>query len=360
MTDTIDKQFGKQVQAKGTRQQRSFDGETPKEPINGNEENNAKREREITVIFNNKRHAMVCDDNGCSWVDKGPGNGITISKNGDIVMVSGGGGNGKACGGRFLINAKGGQMIKSGGPIVTEASAKPTSPVNGEGGETTESSAKDKVACSNLYYGDSITECHGEVRIKGTNIVLEAADVLTLQAKSKIIIQAGPNGGGALQLNAGKITSVTDNVESIITGQKMEITSETTDVQFDPRATKNIVSAGHINWKILGDYQQTIAGISNTIVAGGAITPPLVIDRTNSYKVVTTAAGVSLTSAALFDINAGKTSFKTADFTLDSALTSFKTADFDIAAAKVDILGTADVSITGANVRITGALIYLN
>ena len=32
----------------------------------------------------------------------------------------------------------------------------------------------------------------------------------------------------------------------------------------------------------------------------------------------------------------------------------------DVDADKVDIVGAADVSITGANVRLTGALIYLN
>jgi len=359
MADTIDKEFGKQVQAPGTSQQRNYDGKTQKEPTKPDETQDTEVKREITVVFNNKRYAMVCDDNGCSWVDKGPGNGITISKNGDIVMVSGGGGNGKTCGGRLLINAKGGQMIKSG-PIVTEASAKSTSATNaGEGGQTTESSAKDKVACSNVYYGDSITECHGEVRIKGTNIVLEAADVLTLQAKSKIIIQAGPNGGGALQLNAGKITSVTDNVESIITGQKTEISSETTDIQFDPRATKNIVSAGHINWKILGDYQQTIAGVSNTIVAGGVIAPPLVVDRTSSYKVLTTAAGVSLTSASLFNITA------VGPLTQASNATTITSTTFlnMIAGTGASILtgtGNVDLTATAGNINVKGLMIYLN
>ena len=36
------------------------------------------------------------------------------------------------------------------------------------------------------------------------------------------------------------------------------------------------------------------------------------------------------------------------------------TANFDVTSAAVNITGSADVSITGANVRITGALIYLN
>ena len=36
------------------------------------------------------------------------------------------------------------------------------------------------------------------------------------------------------------------------------------------------------------------------------------------------------------------------------------TANFDVTSSAVNITGTGDVSIEGANVRITGALIYLN
>ena len=211
-----------------------------------------------------------------------------------------------------------------------------------------------------MYYGDAITECHGEVRIKGTNIVLEAKDVLTLIGTSKVLIQAGPSGGGEIQLNAGQIKQTADQSIEDILGQKSTTVAEKTELQFDPRASVNIVSPGHLNHQILGDYQQNIGGVANIKVLGKPSVPPLIEERTSSYSLTTVAGGVTLTSASLFNINAGKTTFTTADFDLISALTSIKTADVSVDSAKVDIVGSGDVSITGANVKITGALIYLN
>ena len=71
-------------------------------------------------------------------------------------------------------------------------------------------------------------------------------------------------------------------------------------------------------------------------------------------------AGLIVNGPGGMNLNAAKTTFTTADFNVVSAKTDFKTADFNLDAAKLDLTGTADVSITGANVRLTGALIYLN
>lgn len=322
-------------------------------PTTPDEEQDTVVETEYTVVFNNKRYSLTVDDSGASWSDKKGVNSISLQKNGDVIMLSGSGGNGNACGGRILINAKGGQLAKYDGPIITEASAATsTEPSKGPGSDTTESSAKEQVACSNLYYGDAITECHGEVRIKATNIVIEAADVLSLIGKSKVLIQAGPSGGGEIQLNAGKITQKADTREEITTGQTMKIVSEDTTLQFDPRASVNTVSPGHVNWQILGDFQQNIGGVANITALGKPSVPPLVEERTNSYAIRTVGAtgkGISIDSATLATINAGAAINvgSVGPMLLDSK-------------SKVDIVGVADVSITGANVRLTGALIYLN
>ena len=333
-----------------------------KEPVKVDDESQQleDEQKEYKVIFNNQSFAMIVDEGGARWANKKGHANIDIQNNGDVIILSGSGGNGKACGGRILINTKSGKVEKHRGPVITEASASPKSPTKGEGSDTTESSAKDNLACSNLYYGDAITECHGEVRIKATNIVIEAADVLSLVGKSKVLIQAGPSGGGEIQMNAGKITQLADTREEITTGQIMKIVSEDTTLQFDPRASVNTVSPGHVNWQILGDFKQNIGGVANITVLGKPSVPPLVEERAASYMLTTVAGGVMLTSAALFDLNAGKTTFKTADLEVNSAKTDIKTADLNVDSAKVDILGSGDVSITGANVRITGALIYLN
>ena len=72
--------------------------------------------------------------------------------------------------------------------------------------------------------------------------------------------------------------------------------------------------------------------------------------------------GMIINGPGGMNLNAAKTTFKTADFDVTSAKTSFTTADFDIKSAKVDLTGSADVSITstGGNVRLKGQLIYLN
>ena len=279
-----------------------------KEPVKADDESQQleDEQKDYKVIFNNQSFAMIVDEGGARWANKkGPAN-IDLQNNGDVIILSGSGGNGKACGGRILINTKGGRVEKHKGPVITEAAASPKSPTKGEGSDTTESSAKDNIACSNMYYGDAITECHGEVRIKATNIVIEAADVLSLVGKSKVLIQAGPSGGGEIQMNAGKITQLADTREEITTGQIMKIVSEDTTLQFDPRASVNTVSPGHVNWQVLGDYQQNIGGVANITALGKPSVPPLVEERTNSYSIRTTgiAKGISLDSATDININA--------------------------------------------------------
>lgn len=279
-----------------------------KEPVKVDDESQQleDEQKDYKVIFNNQSFAMIVDEGGARWANKkGPAN-IDLQNNGDVIILSGSGGNGKACGGRILINTKGGRVEKHKGPVITEAAASPKSPTKGEGSDTTESSAKDNLACSNMYYGDAITECHGEVRIKATNIVIEAADVLSLVGKSKVLIQAGPSGGGEIQMNAGKITQLADTREEITTGQIMKIVSEDTTLQFDPRASVNTVSPGHVNWQVLGDYQQNIGGVANITALGKPSVPPLVEERTNSYSIRTTgiAKGISLDSVTDVNITA--------------------------------------------------------
>jgi hypothetical protein len=79
---------------------------------------------------------------------------------------------------------------------------------------------------------------------------------------------------------------------------------EETSVQFDPRASQNIVSPGHVNWSILGDYKQWVGGVSQTIIAGKPSIPPLVKDRLNSYSVKTILGNSEIQSIA------GNTSLK--------------------------------------------------
>ena len=144
-------------------------------------------------------------------------------------------------------------------------------------------------------------------------------------------------------MSAGTIEQVVDNKKDIVFGQKMTFgAGEETSVQFDPRASQNIVSPGHVNWSILGDYKQWVGGVSQTVIAGKPGTPPLIKARDNSYSVNTVIGGASVKAADAMLFSAGGL----ASITAGGAITQTAGTTISIAA-------------TG-NVVVTGALILLN
>ena len=160
-----------------------------KDEVNSNEDGSTAEENqdtEYTVIINGERIALTTDKFGASLVDKLEGHGLHIQKNGDIVVLSGSGGKGKGCGGRLLINTKGGQITKSG-PIVVEATADSSSATE-DGSSTTEGAANSQVAYSGYFSGDHEVEVQGTNYIKAREIVLDATDTLTLKA-NKVLVQ---------------------------------------------------------------------------------------------------------------------------------------------------------------------------
>ena len=129
-------------------------------------------------------------------------------------------------------------------------------------------------ALNMIAYGDVVEQAVGSTRhIKAQKIVISASEELFLIGKSQVFIQAGSAGGGTITMNAGNIEQVTNNSKEVILGQKMTYgVSEETTVQFDPRASINAVSPGHVNHKILGDYKVWVGGVEQHIVAGGPAT----------------------------------------------------------------------------------------
>ena len=118
-------------------------------------------ERTITVMVNGKNYTITDDDGELEIRRKLDGSGIHFGKDGDIMMLTGSGGNGKACGGRFLVNAKGGGLFKYDGPQITVATASSENAAEGdsstESSEESSNAGKGQLACSNVYYGDAIT-----------------------------------------------------------------------------------------------------------------------------------------------------------------------------------------------------------
>tara|TARA_A100001234_G_scaffold63840_1_gene55433 strand:+ start:2939 stop:3922 length:984 start_codon:yes stop_codon:yes gene_type:complete len=202
-----------------------------------------------------------------------------------------------------------------------------------------------------LCYGDYVEESVGSTRyIKAAKIEITATEELVLNGQT-VKIQAQ----GDIEMAAASVTTAQVNKKDIILGQKMTFgAGEDTDLQFDPRASRNVVSPGNIHHTIAGDYKvkslrtTTVNGVAGLFMSSPASTT------------VQGLAGMIINGPGGLNIAAAKTSIETADLDLVAAKTDITTADLDIDAAKVDLTGSADVSITGANVRLTGALIYLN
>ena len=244
--------------------------------------------RQVTVIFQNKEYVLRTDGGDLDARNKLTGHGFTITQSGDFIYVSGPGGKDNPCGGRFMINTTGGKLEKHGGPIIQEAIANETNAV-----ETGEENSTDGLARSTVLYGDDKEEVEGDKRISALNVVIEATDLLTLIGHNGIILQAGPNGGGPITMQAGTITQVASNKEEYIIGQKMTVASENTEVNYDPRGTKALISPGHQSIKYMGDVKHQVMGAYRLDVAGIS-TSPFIIDKKTGIAINTKAGDFKL------------------------------------------------------------------
>ena len=209
----------------------------------------------------------------------------------------------------------------------------------------------EKQALNVLCYGDVVEQIIGGTKhIIATKIEITATEELVLNGQT-IKLQAT----GDIEMGAASVTTAQVNKKDIVIGQKMSFgAGEDTDLQFDPRASKNVISPGNVNHKVLGTYKiKSLRRMEVNAVTGLFMSTP-------ATATLQGLAGLIVNGPGGMNLNTAKTTFTTADFNVVSAKTDFKTADFNLDAAKVDITGAADVSITGANVRLTGALIYLN
>lgn len=254
------------------------------EPTNGGDETNSNVDgseakdnidTEYTVLVNGERIILYTDKWGASLQDKLEGHGIHIQKNGDVAVLTGKGGKGNACGGRLLVNTAKGQLVKSG-PIVTEVVASKVDPGEGEGSSTNTETA---TAISTVAYGDSTEEVVGaEKTIKAEHITFDA-DTITLKAGTKLFVDA-PEWVEVI----GMKKSIVDSSDEVVSQKVSEVKEETT-LTFDPRGSKNIVSRGHINHRILGDYAITVDGYMDLQVMGGIpIGEPLIKNRSSALN----------------------------------------------------------------------------
>jgi len=267
--------------------------------------------------------------------DKG-GSAIVMNSKGNIKLITGKSTD-VAGSGTLDINTQGCNQLHNGRTNIQY----------NEGGTENEGQA-----LNILCYGDHVEQAMGSERhIKASIIRIHATEELVLDGQN-IRIQAQ----GDLQMSASSFTTAQVNKKEIIIGQNMKFgAGEDTDLQFDPRASKNIISPGNVNHKVLGTYKikslrrMEIKGVASLFMSSPATTT------------VQGLAGLIVNGPGGMNLNTAKTTFTTKDFDVTSAKTVFATADFDINSAKIDMTATGqDVTITGSNVRLSGSKIYLN
>lgn len=251
----------------------------PKTP---DEEQDIEITREITVLINGKRFQLVDVDGDVHFANKDNGHGFALQKNGDVIVLAGPGGNGNACGGRFMINSKGGQLVKTG-PVKTEITAAKTDPANGDGSSssTHQKAGEDKTSTAGgtadeapaescMVYGDSVKEVTGECTVNGKVVYIKATDVLYLEAGSKIILKTGANeAGGAIEINTSELVHKVDTLRDEIKSSHIrDGVPETTNIHYDPRSNTSSVGFHNYIQKISGDYLLEVGGSMDFQVLG--------------------------------------------------------------------------------------------
>jgi len=237
-------------------------------------------------------------------------------------------------------------------------------------------------------YGKICEECVGHQRtIKGEKIVIDANDLLVLKGQN-VRIQAV----GEIQLAGGQMTKVMVNDKEIILGQKMVFgAGEDTRFAFDPRSSVSVVSTGHVNHRILGDYNLETGGVMHMKGAGGTFAAPLITDnrqfglRMNTLTKSFYGGNVSTqVNAPIVKIGGEKTpgivKVNATDYSLDTSGKADMTikgtskyevtgnldiegSDLTVKGANTVVEGTAQVEVKtggGANIKLQGQLIYLN
>ena len=238
------------------------------QPTTENETQSSTGDTLHKVLINNEEFTIRSDIKGTFLGGKQFGHGIHIFQNGDINIQPGP----KQFGhGKLVTVCRGGQIIKSG-PIATERAGYRKSFLQ-EG--LTED--EEIIAVEEYNVGNVVSETEGTHTIKGTNLVIEAADTLLLKAPGGITIDTNGN------LNIINVNNIEENYsEKVENGLKLtHNVLERSMKTSNPNSSDNIVISGHINRRIGGDYDMDVGGVSATRIQGNKALKgvPLVLNR---------------------------------------------------------------------------------
>ena len=280
------------------------------------------------VLINEEYFTIRSDRKGAFLGGKQFGHGIHIFENGDINIQPGP----KQFGhGKLVTVCRGGQIIKSG-PIATERTGYRKSFLQ-------EGEDEEIIAVEEYNVGNVVSETDGTHTIKGTNLVIEAADTLLLKAPGGITIDTNGN------LNIINVNNIEENYsEKVENGLKLtHNVLERSMKTSNPNSSDNIVISGHINRRIGGDYDMDVGGVSATRVMGKNVLLglPLCVNRLYGFHI-----GLNAPSAGFGGMNiTSKTGKVSIDAGTDLQLSA--NALFNISST----LGLGSIS-TGANLNL--------
>jgi len=281
-----------------------------------------------TVEINNEQFTVKTDIKGTFLGSKDFGHGMHVFQNGNINIQTGP----KFFGGGKLVTiCRGGQIIKSG-PIATERTGYKKSFLQ-------EGENEEIIAVEEYNVGNVVSETEGTHTIKGTNLVIEAADTLLLKAPGGITIDTNGN------LNIINVNNIEENYsEKVENGLKLtHNVLERSMKTSNPNSSDNIVISGHINRRIGGDYDMDVGGVSATRVMGKNVLLglPLCVNRLYGFHI-----GLNAPSAGFGGMNiTSKTGKVSIDAGTDLQLSA--KALFNISST----LGLGSIS-TGANLNL--------
>lgn len=191
------------------------------------------------VLLTDCTFTITTDELGAFVGNKVQGHGFHVSNNGDMYAICG---SKRQGGGFYNLVSRGGQIVKTG-PVVVERSKSRTHP------------SKDKDFCySETNIGDWTNETKGHINITGLTTKISAQDSLILECgQSQITMTSGD-----IKISSPGYKLTTDLMYETVFGRRQIISSEDVKYQYDPRASNNIVSAGHIRYGIGGDLDLDI------------------------------------------------------------------------------------------------------
>ena len=298
------------------------------QPTTENETQSSTGDTFHRVLINNEYFTIRTDIKGAFLGGKNFGHGIHVFQNGNINVQTGPKKDGN---GKLVTICRGGQIIKSG-PIATERTGYRKSFLQeGEDDEI--------IAVEEYNVGNVVSETEGTHTIKGTNIVIDAADTLILKAPGGITIDTNGN------LNIINVNNIEENYsEKVENGLKLtHNVLERSMKTSNPNSSDNIVISGHINRRIGGDYDMDVGGVSATRVMGKNVLLglPLCVNRLYGFHI-----GLNAPSAGFGGMNiTSKTGKVTIDAGTDLQLSA--KALFNISST----VGLGSIS-TGANLNL--------